>query len=135
MIVFAFLVTFGSSASVPVVLILALIGTALVIIPIYVSLRLYLADAFCVVGGKRAIASVEESWAAMKGNLWQMLGIVMAIGLIEVLIGMPITLLVNKSIGQFVELLLSYPTVVAFVLVYMQLTKTAGKKPGSRAKK
>jgi hypothetical protein len=133
--VFILLVSVGSTASVPVVLIMALIAVVLVIIPIYVSMRLYLSDVFCVAGGKSAIASVRESWSTMKGNLWQILGITLAIGLIEVLIGMPVTLFINKSLGQFVELLLSYPTVVALVMVYMQLTGAPRRKVGGRAKK
>ena len=114
---------------------LVMVGAALFVIPIYISLRISLADAFCVVGGKRAVASVKGSWSIIKGNLWGMLGIMMIVVLIEVLISMPISLFINRAVGEFVELMLSYPITVAFVLVYMQLAGTTGRKPKAGAKR
>lgn len=99
---------------------------ALMIIPLYISLRLSLSEMVCVVGGKRAIASVKGSWSMLKGNLWLMLGITFCIGIIEMVVGVLISYFINSTLGTFVELLLGYPSTIALVLVYMQLAGAPG---------
>lgn len=131
-VVFGILAVLPNSVPAIVLGILGLVGGLLMIIPAYVSLRVMLADVFCVVGKKRAVAAVEGSWSVLKGNLWQVMGISIAIGFIEVVISMPFTILVNQSVGQFVEMLLSYPVTIALVLVYMQLVGSSKKKPSRR---
>ena len=66
--VFILLVSVGSTASVPVVLIMALIAVVLVIIPIYVSMRLYLSDVFCVVGGGSDNSAAGSGTAGYNGG-------------------------------------------------------------------
>jgi hypothetical protein len=102
----------------------------LMIIPLYISLRLSLAEIACVIRGTRAIASIKGSWSMLKGNLWLILGISFCIGIIDALVGGLVSHFINSILGAFLELLLGYPSTIALALVYMQLAGV----PGAAAK-
>jgi hypothetical protein len=112
----------GGASSVVLFMIL---GFILMIIPAYVTLRLSLAEAVCVVGGRRAIDSVMGSWSMLRGSLWQIFGILFVVGIIGGIVGGIISILI-RPLGSLVEMLLSYPGTVALVLVYMQLAGPSG---------
>jgi len=106
-------------------------GAVLLIIPgFFVLPKLWLSTAACVVGGKRAVESVKSSWSMTKGSLWRIMAVLLIIGIVEGISGGILTM-VNKYLGIFAQVFLTYAITIAMVLVYTQLAepeKAAKKK-------
>lgn len=67
---------------------LVIVGAVLLIVLVfYFTLKLWVSDAACVVGGYGAVESVKRSWNLTKGNFWRILAIVLLTGLISGITG------------------------------------------------
>lgn len=116
-------------------LILLIIAFLALLIPgFYISFRLALTGAVCIVGGKDAMASVKGSWSMLNGNIWLMVLIMLPIEIVAMIVSGIMSWLINPVIGTFLQTLLTYPASIALVLVYRQLTSAAAPKHAGKSK-
>ena len=118
------------------VALIAIGAIVMIVLALYVSLRLWIADAACVVGGYGAFESVRRSWDMMKGKLWRVFAMLLVMGLISGIVGgivggiLKYTIsLASPTAGSFVSAfvtgIFAIPITVAMVLSYMQLAGPA----------
>ena len=126
--ILAAVTVFAIAIGVLLVLQLGIIAVIAGLVPfIYVFLRLSLAGAECVVGGKGVADSIKSSWRVTKGSLWYILAIyivlVLAVGIIDTLLRTVFSLVGQQLIGIFFVTLVTYAEVSTTVLIYKVLEK------------
>lgn len=110
--------------------IIVMLGFVALIIPgIFLSIKLVFFSYAILIDNEDIVGSLKKSWRMVKGKWWNVFALMLIIGLVSIMVGIPVGILVLVSqplylIANFLMILFITPwTTATLTFAYLQLSK------------